>query len=269
MSLKSIVTVPMLRVSRTRPPLRLTSMISPALEALKSSASAPVWPSTVSLASPGSHWKRSSPAPSRAVSAPRLPSTWSLPLPPSSVSAPSAPRRSSSPSPPSSVSAVSAPMPLMALSRSAPPRPWTVRLSTARWLTTAASWPNVATGPPLGAMPIVSSPSVPRVNARSAPSPPSMSTCPGPGTRESLTTVSASPRAATRAWSCASAAVTSTSTPGASTRSLPALWPTLKRSARVAAVGGDGVGLAVALARVAAEVDVGHAAGRCRGGRRR
>ncbi len=33
----------------------------------------------MSLESPGSHWKRSSPAPSLAVSVPRLPSTWSLP----------------------------------------------------------------------------------------------------------------------------------------------------------------------------------------------
>ena len=172
----------MLRVTRTRPPLRLTSICSPALDALKSSASAPDWPSTVSLASPGSHWKRSSPAPSRAVSAPRLPSTWSSPFPPSSVSAPSAPRRSSAPSPPSSVSAVSAPMPLMPARRSAPARPCTVRDSTATWLTTPKPVANVATtSVPLRAMPISSSPSVPRVIARSAPSPPSMSTWPGAG----------------------------------------------------------------------------------------
>ena len=66
MSLKSIVIAATLRVSRTRPPLAVTSICSPTLEPLKSSASAPDWPSTLSLPSPGSHWKRSSPEPSSA-----------------------------------------------------------------------------------------------------------------------------------------------------------------------------------------------------------
>ena len=60
---KSIVMAATLRVRRTREPLAETSMFSPMLEPLKLSASMPPWPSTVSLPSPGSHWKRSLPAP--------------------------------------------------------------------------------------------------------------------------------------------------------------------------------------------------------------
>ena len=55
--------LPRLRVKRTRSPLAEASKISlPALP-LKSIVSVPSWPSTVSLPSPGSHWKMSSPAP--------------------------------------------------------------------------------------------------------------------------------------------------------------------------------------------------------------
>ena len=57
-------------------------MSSPKFVPLKSSRSSPAWPSTKSLPSPGSHWKRSSPAPTSALSAPWLPSTWSSPSPP-------------------------------------------------------------------------------------------------------------------------------------------------------------------------------------------
>ena len=70
--------------------------------------SSPASPSTVSLPSPGSHWKRSSPAPRSARSTPWLPSTESLPVPPIRRSAPLPPRRVSLPSPPSMVSVVSA-----------------------------------------------------------------------------------------------------------------------------------------------------------------
>jgi len=87
---------------------------SGALEPLKSSASSPPWPSTVSLPSPGSHWKRSSPLPSVAASAPMLPSTSSSPEPPRNVSAASLPWSVSLPAPPSMVIALSlAPPPLI------------------------------------------------------------------------------------------------------------------------------------------------------------
>ena len=55
---------------------------------LKSSMSVPPWPSTVSLASPGSQVKRSLPVPSSAMSLPWLPSTRSLPSPPIRLSTP-------------------------------------------------------------------------------------------------------------------------------------------------------------------------------------
>ena len=77
------------------------------LEPLKVSVSVLPWPSTVSLPSPGSQLKRSSPEPSSAVSAPRLPSTTSLPLPPISVSAPAPPSSVSLPAPPSIVTVLS------------------------------------------------------------------------------------------------------------------------------------------------------------------
>ena len=54
------------RVSRARVPFGASSICSPMLEPLKSSVSLPAWPSTVSLPSPGSHWKRSSPLPRNA-----------------------------------------------------------------------------------------------------------------------------------------------------------------------------------------------------------
>ena len=66
----------------------------------------PSWPSTMSLPSPGSHWKTSSPAPRRATSLPWLPSTKSLPSPPSSRSMPLPPRIVSLPEPPSTVSLI-------------------------------------------------------------------------------------------------------------------------------------------------------------------
>ena len=112
-------------------PLAETSIFSPMLEPLKSSASSPLWPSTVSLPSPGSHWKRSSPLPSSAVSAPWLPSTRSSPSPPSMRSAPLPPRRVSAPSPPSIVSAVSGARLPVAGDRVGAGEAETTRLSTA------------------------------------------------------------------------------------------------------------------------------------------
>ena len=127
---RSMVTEPMLRVSRARSPLAVMSICSPALAALKSSVSVPPSPSTVSLASPGSHWKRSLPLPRRAVSAPRLPSATSSPEPPISVSPNAPPRRVSLPAPPSSVIGVAgAPPAWKTMSSSSPPPPLT---STAR-----------------------------------------------------------------------------------------------------------------------------------------
>ena len=94
----------MLRVKSDRPKYSFSSSTSPMFEPLKSTASLPASPSTVSLPSPGSHWKRSLPLPISATSALMLPSTWSLPLPPSSTSEPLPPRRLSAPAPPSKVS---------------------------------------------------------------------------------------------------------------------------------------------------------------------
>ena len=54
------------RVNRTRLPLAEMSNFSAMLAPLKSIVSVPAWPSTVSLPSPGFHWKMSSPAPRKA-----------------------------------------------------------------------------------------------------------------------------------------------------------------------------------------------------------
>ena len=62
-SSRSIVTLATSRRKRTRPPLATMSMFSLAFEPKKSIVSVPSWPSMVSLPSPGSHWKTSSPAP--------------------------------------------------------------------------------------------------------------------------------------------------------------------------------------------------------------
>ena len=95
--------LPRLRVNSTRPPLADAAKTSSPLLPLNSIVSVPSWPSTVSLPSPGSHWKVSSPAPRKAVSLPCWPSMKSLPAPPSRMSAPLLPRMVSSPAPPSTV----------------------------------------------------------------------------------------------------------------------------------------------------------------------
>ena len=102
----SMTMLPTLRVKRSRWPLADASKLSLAALPLNTILSLPSWPSTVSLPSPGSHWKASSPAPSRAVSLPCWPSTKSLPSPPSRKSAPFEPRIVSLPVPPSTVIAI-------------------------------------------------------------------------------------------------------------------------------------------------------------------
>ena len=79
-SSRSIVTFATSRKKIARPPLAKMSMFSAAPAPLNRSSSVPSWPSTVSLPSPGSHWKRSLPAPRNATSSPLSPKTKSLPL---------------------------------------------------------------------------------------------------------------------------------------------------------------------------------------------
>ena len=62
---RSITTAATSRVTRTREPFAPIPMRSPMFEPLKSRVSLPASPSTVSLPSPGSHWKWSSPVPRR------------------------------------------------------------------------------------------------------------------------------------------------------------------------------------------------------------
>ena len=118
-----------LRVNRTRPPLAETSKISLASLPLNSIESAPSWPSTTSLPSPGSHWNVSSPAPRKAVSLPCWPSTKSLPSPPSRTSAPLLPRSVSLPAPPSTVMPISAARLPVAENVSSPPLALRTRFS--------------------------------------------------------------------------------------------------------------------------------------------
>src|SRR5262245_53062680 len=89
--LRSMVTLPMSRVSLARLPLAEMSMVSPMLAPLNRSVSVPAWPSTVSLASPGFQMNVSSPAPSNATSLPVPPMTTSLPRLPVMVSLPAPP----------------------------------------------------------------------------------------------------------------------------------------------------------------------------------
>ena len=128
---RSMVMLATSRVKQTRPPLAEMSMFSAMLAPLKSIVSVPAWPSTMSLPSPGSHWKTSSPAPRRAMSLPWSPSTKSLPSPPSSVSAPWLPRIVSLPVPPSTVSLTTPAGSVVAVMASLPPRALTTSASLA------------------------------------------------------------------------------------------------------------------------------------------
>ena len=120
-SLRSMTMLPRLRVNRTRPPFADASKVSAPALPLKSSASVPAWPSTMSLPSPGSHWKTSLPAPRNATSLPCWPSTKSLPSPPRRRSAPLLPRIVSFPAPPSAVILMSAARLPVAEKESSPP----------------------------------------------------------------------------------------------------------------------------------------------------
>ena len=90
-------------------------MLSPMLLPLKSSRSLPAWPSTVSLPSPGSHWKRSSPrAEERVVGALVAVDEVVAACRRGACRRRCRRARSSSPSPPSIVSAVSGASPVAA-----------------------------------------------------------------------------------------------------------------------------------------------------------
>ena len=138
--------VPTLRVNRTRPPLADASKISAAPLPLNAIRSVPAWPSTMSLPSPGSHWKTSSPAPRNPTSLPCWPSTKSLPSPPSSRSTPLLPKIVSLPAPPNRLVRGSAPFASLRAIVSLPRWPNTlIRLT----LATVAVPPDTGTAPPL------------------------------------------------------------------------------------------------------------------------
>ena len=87
----SIVMFATSRKSLNRLPFADRSMCSLTLAPLNSIVSVPVWPSTVSLPSPGFQTNVSSPAPRKATSLPLPPLTRSLPAEPSWTSASSPP----------------------------------------------------------------------------------------------------------------------------------------------------------------------------------
>ena len=98
---RSMVTLSTSRRSVTRLPFGVTVRASFASEPLNESVSAPSSPSILSLPSPGTQRKVSSPGPPEAVSGPIFGSTLSSPAPPCSVSGPLLPMSWSLPSPPS------------------------------------------------------------------------------------------------------------------------------------------------------------------------
>ena len=160
-SSRSIVTLATSRKRRTRPPLALMSTFSETLAPLNRSVSRPSWPSTVSLPSPGSHWKASSPAPISARSLPLSPKTESLPSPPIIVSAPCEPRRVSLPAPASRVSWITSAGSAVAVTVSLPPSAWTTRRSlapSALVMFTIAASPAIDADVPLPVTLIVSAP---------------------------------------------------------------------------------------------------------------
>ena len=138
MPAKSMVMAAMSRVRRTREPLADTSMFSAALEPLKSMTSLPPWPSTVSLPSPGSHWKWSAPAPElrdvvAAVAVDEVVAGAAESACRRRRRRPACRRRRRR----RCVRWVSVPMPFWPLIVSAPARPRTTRFSTALLLTSA------------------------------------------------------------------------------------------------------------------------------------
>ena len=146
--LVSIVMLPGLRKNRSRLPFADRSTCSAAAAPLKTIVSVPVWPSMVSLPSPGSHTNVSSPEPNCARSLPPLPSIVSFPGPPRSFSTPVPPARLSFPSPPSSVvGMLSVKTPLLSSMRtkSSPARPSTTILATNLRLTLNSAEPSSPT----------------------------------------------------------------------------------------------------------------------------
>src|SRR6266540_3942312 len=165
-SFKSIVMLATSRRNRTRPPFAETSKFSAAPAPLKRSVSAPSCPSTTSLPSPGSQMNVSLPAPRSPVSAPPFPSITSSPSLPSSTSAPSPPLIVSFPAPPSIPSLIRAASPTEPEIVSLPPSPLTFRRSFAASecsIFTAAASLVTSTAPALGAIAIVSLPTVPLI----------------------------------------------------------------------------------------------------------
>src|SRR5215218_7622308 len=142
----------------------------------KSRVSAPAWPSTVSLPSPGFQTKRSSPAPRRATSSPLPPATRSLPSPPMRRSAPWLPVMVSLPRPPSIVSFATAAGRAAALIVSSPSNPLTMSASfapSAFVMLTSAGSPVTETEVPAPSTWIASPALVPFTAIESAaPSPP-------------------------------------------------------------------------------------------------
>ena len=182
-SLASITMLPTLRVKRSRPPLAEASMFSPMLLPLKSMVSVPSWPSSVSLPSPGSHWKRSSPAPRNATSLACWPSRKSSPSPPSSRSTPLLPRIVSAPAPPSTVIWISAARLPTAEKLSSPPLAFRTSFSEVPMSIAngAGSRRSNRTRVPLAVAVNCSAPPPPLTSTVSLPSPPSLRSVSSPG----------------------------------------------------------------------------------------
>ncbi len=180
---RSRTTLPTLREKRRREPLAETSMISPAPEPLKSRLSAPACPSIVSLPSPGSHWKTSSPAPMKITSLPWLPSMKSLLSPPMRTSAPLLPRRVSSPGPPSAVIWIRAARLPVQASVSLPPLAFRMRFSLVPMSRKkgAGLRRSKRTRRPFAVMVKSSAPLPPFTSTVSTPSPPSTRSVSSPG----------------------------------------------------------------------------------------
>ena len=217
-SLRSMTMLPRLRVNSTRPPLAEAAKISAPLLPLNSIVSAPSWPSTVSLPSPGSHWKVSSPAPRRAVSLPCWPSMKSLPSPPRSRSAPLLPRMVSLPAPPSTVMPIRAARLPVAEKLSSPPFMLTtscsvVPMSIAKG---AGSRRSKRTRVPFAVTVKTSPPLPPLTSAVSVPVPPSIRSLSSPGF-QIMRSLPASPNI----WSSASPPVRMSSSAPPNSRSKP------------------------------------------------
>ena len=137
----------------------------------------------VSLPSPGSHWKTSSPAPRKATSLPCWPSTKSSPSPPSSRSMPLLPRIVSLPAPPSTVILISAARLPVAEKLSSPPLALRTRFSEVPMSIEngAGSRRSKRTRVPLAVVVKTSAPPPPLTSTVSVPAPPSLRSVSSPG----------------------------------------------------------------------------------------